>query len=102
MKPIITAQLEIAVLGTGSTSMSAHITEAVRAIEKSGVKYQLNPMGTTLEAASLDEIFRATGAAHEALAKKGINRVVSHITIDDRRDAPKDMEEKVESVKNKL
>lgn len=102
MKPIITAQLEIAVLGTGSTSMSAHITEAVKAIERSGVKYQLNPMGTTLEAASIDEIFRATEAAHNALAKKGINRVVSHITIDDRRDAPKDMEEKVESVKNKL
>ncbi len=102
MKPIITAQLEIVALGTGSTSMSAHISEAVKAIEKSGVKYQLNPMGTVLEAASLDDIFRATRSAHEALAKKGVNRVVTHITIDDRRDNPKGMAEKVEAVRSKL
>jgi len=102
MKQIITAQLEVVALGTGSTSMSAHISEAVKAIEKSGIKYQLNPMGTTLEGGSLDDIFRATKAAHEALIKKGINRVVTHITIDDRRDAPKGMEEKVEAVRSKL
>jgi len=40
-------------------------------------------------------------AAHEAVIKKGIKRVVMHITIDDRRDAPKSMEEKIESVKSK-
>ncbi|HEY9246099.1 MAG TPA: MTH1187 family thiamine-binding protein [Candidatus Methanoperedens sp.] len=102
MKPVITAQLEIVAVGTGNTSMSSHISDAVKAIEKSGVKYQLNPMGTTLEGSSLDDIFRATKAVHEILVKKGINRVVTHITIDDRRDAPKGMAEKVESVKSKL
>ncbi len=99
---IITAQLEIVALGTGSTSMSTHISDAVKAIEKSGVKYQLTPMGTVLEAPSIDDIFRAARAAHEALIKKGINRVVTHITIDDRRDAPKGMAEKIEAVKSKL
>ena len=34
MKPIITAELEIVALGTGSTSMSSHISEAVKALEK--------------------------------------------------------------------
>ncbi len=102
MKTIITAEFEIVALGTGSTSMSTHISDAVKAIEKTGVKYQITPMGTVLEAGSLEDIFRAMRSAHEALAKKGINRVVSHITIDDRRDSPKGMEEKVESVKRKL
>ncbi len=102
MKPVITAQLEIVAVGTGNTSMSSHISDAVKAIEKSGVKYQLNPMGTTLEGDSLDDIFRATKAVHETLVKKGINRVVTHITIDDRRDAPKGMAEKVEAVREKL
>ncbi len=102
MKPIVTAQLEIVALGTGSTSMSPHISEAVKAIQKSGIKYQLTPMGTVLEAPSLEDIFRATRSVHEALVKKGVNRVVTHITIDDRRDTPKGMEEKVEAVKSKL
>jgi len=41
-------------------------------------------------------------AAHEALVKKGIKRVVTHITIDDRRDRPKGMAEKIEAVRSKL
>jgi len=102
MKPIITAELEIVALGTGSTSMSSHISEAVKALEKSGIKYQLTPMGTVIEVSSIDEAFNAMRAAHEAVIKKGVKRVVMHITIDDRRDAPKGMEEKIESVKSKI
>ena len=41
-------------------------------------------------------------AAHEAVIKKGVKRVVMHLTIDDRRDAPKGMDEKIESVKSKI
>jgi uncharacterized protein (TIGR00106 family) len=102
MKSIITAEIEIVALGTEDTSMSSHISEAVKAIEKSGVKYQLTPMGTVIEVSSIDEAFSATKAAHEAVIKKGIKRVVTHITIDDRRDVPKGMKEKIESVKSKI
>jgi uncharacterized protein (TIGR00106 family) len=102
MKPVITAELEIVVLGTGSTSMSSHISEAVKAIEKSGVKYQLTPMGTVMEVSSIDEAFNAMRVAHEAVIKKGAKRVVTHLTIDDRRDTPKGMDEKIESVKSKI
>ncbi len=102
MKSIITAELEIVALGTGSTGMSAHISEAVKAIERAGVKYQLTPMGTVMEVSSLDEAFSAVKAAHEALVRKGIKRVVTHLTIDDRRDTPKGMSEKVEAVMSKL
>ncbi|SNQ59562.1 MTH1187 family thiamine-binding protein [Candidatus Methanoperedens nitratireducens] len=102
MKPIITAELEIVVLGTGNTSMSSYISEAVKAIEKSGVKYQLTPMGTVMEVSSIDEAFNAMRAAHEAVIKKGVKRVVTHLTIDDRKDAPKGMDEKIESVKSKI
>ena len=102
MKPIITAQLEIVALGTGSTSMSPHISEAIKAFDKSGVKYELTPMGTVIEVSSIDEVFKVAKSAHEALIKKGIKRVVTHITIDDRRDTPKSMAEKVEAVRSKL
>lgn len=102
MRSIITAELEIVALGTGSTGMSAHISEAVKAIERAGIKYQLTPMGTVMEVSSIDEVFSAVRAAHEALVRKGIKRVVTHLTIDDRRDNPKGMSEKVEAVKSKL
>ncbi len=102
MKSIITAELHIVALGTGSTSMSDHISEAVKAIERSGVKYQLTPMGTVIEVSSIDEAFGVIKDAHEALVKKGVKRVVTHLTIDDRRDSPKGMAEKVESVMSKL
>jgi len=102
MKSIITAELELVALGTGETGMSKHISEAIKAIEGTGVKYQLTPMGTVLEAGSIDEVFGAVKAAHDALVKKGIKRVVTHLTIDDRRDRPKGMAEKIASVQSKL
>jgi uncharacterized protein (TIGR00106 family) len=102
MKPIITAELEIVVLGTGNTSMSSHISEAVKALEKSGIKYQLTPMGTVIEVSSFDEALDAMRIAHDAVIRKGVKRVVTHLTIDDRRDAPKGMDEKIESVKSKI
>ena len=102
MKPIITAQLEIVALGTGNTSMSSYISEAVKAVEGSGIKYQLTPMGTVMEVSSIEDAFNAVKAAHDAVIEKGAKRVVTHITIDDRRDTPKSMEEKIESVRKKL
>lgn len=102
MRQIITAQLEIVALGTGSTSMSEHISEAVRAIEKAGIKYQLTPMGTVMEVSSIEDAFNIMKAAHEAIIKGGVKRVVTHLTIDDRRDSPKGLEERVESVRSKL
>lgn len=101
MKHIITAELEVVALGTGSTSMSRHVSDAVEAIENLGIKYQLTPMGTAIEVSSIDEVFNAVKAAHEALVKKGVKRVVTHLTIDDRRDAPKSMDEKIEAVRRK-
>jgi len=59
-------------------------------------------MGTVIEVSSIDEAFNAMRAAHEAVIKTGVKRVVMHLTIDDRRDAPKGMDEKIESVKSKI
>ncbi len=102
MKSLITVELEIVALGTGDTGMSRHIADAVKAINKLGVKYQLTPMGTVMEVASIDDAFSAVKAAHEVLVKSGVKRVVTHLTIDDRRDNPKGMTEKMEAVKRKL
>ncbi len=102
MKQTITAELELVVLGTGSTSMSKYVADAVRAIRDMGVNYHVTPMGTAIEADNLDTILKAVKTAHEAVLKSGANRVVTHVTIDDRKDKPKGMEEKTKSVEMKL
>jgi uncharacterized protein (TIGR00106 family) len=96
----VIAYFVIAPVGIKSTSMGSYVAEAVSAMnEVEGLKCELSPMGTVVEADSLEPIFEAVKAAHEALVAKGILRVESTLIIDDRRDKPRTMRDKVDSVK---
>lgn len=99
---MISAELTIIPVGTSGTSLSKYIAVAIAALDGTGIKYQLSGMGTLLEAETPDEIFNALKVAHEAVLKEGVNRVVTSVKIDDRRDREKTMEDKVQSVKEKL
>ena len=97
----VIAYFIIAPVGINSTSMGSYVAAAVAAInEIKGLKCELTPMGTVMEADRLEPIFEAVKAAHEALMGKGILRVESTLIIDDRRDKPRTMKDKVNSVKN--
>jgi uncharacterized protein (TIGR00106 family) len=90
-------------VGIKSTSMGSYVAAAVAAInEIKGLNCELTPMGTIMEANSLEPIFEAVKAAHEALMSKGILRVESTLIIDDRRDKPRTMKDKVNSVKKRM
>jgi uncharacterized protein (TIGR00106 family) len=96
----VIAYFVIAPVGLRSTSMGTYVAAAIIAIkEVKGLKCEITPMGTVLEAEKLEQIFEAVKAAHEALASKGILRVESTLIIDDRRDKPRTMKDKVNSVK---
>jgi uncharacterized protein (TIGR00106 family) len=99
---IITAQLQIVALGQSDDSQSRYISSAVRALDKKGVQYQVTPMGTDIEAESIDEIFDAYKAAHTAVMDMGVNRILTHVTIDHRLKGCKGLDEKVRSVQSKL
>lgn len=99
---IVTAELQISVVGGGDDSLSRYISSAVRALEKTDVKYQVTPMGTAIQAHSVDEIFEACKAAQKAVLDMGVNRVLTHITVDHRVKGCKDLDEKVQSVLTKL
>lgn len=87
--------------GTGSTSISPYVAEIHRVLEKSGLNYMLTPMSTIIEG-DLDEILTAIRAMQEALFNMGVGRVNTNIRIDDRRDKPVSMQQKLNSVKTKL
>lgn len=87
--------VSIAPLGTGSTSVSSYVSEAERVLERHPhLKVRLDPMFTNIEG-DLREIFEAIAEMHDALVAMGAQRLSTVIKIDDRRDHPHSMEEKI-------
>jgi uncharacterized protein (TIGR00106 family) len=65
------------------------------------VKYEITAMGTIVEG-DLDRILAVVRKMHEETFGEGVSRVVTTIKIDDRRDKPQGIREKVDSLKRKL
>lgn len=93
------ALLEISVvpLGTPTPSIGDYIADVVLACKKSKVKYKLTDMGTIIEGRPND-LFKLAQKLHETPFKRGIKRVVTTLSIDDRRDKRVKIEDKVNSV----
>jgi uncharacterized protein (TIGR00106 family) len=90
------AVVEISVipLGTKTPSVSKYVAEALKVLEKEGMKYELTSMGTIVEG-DLNKILDLVKKMHETVFDKEVQRVVTIIKIDDRRDKPLSMEGKV-------
>jgi uncharacterized protein (TIGR00106 family) len=98
---MIIADFSIIPIGHGKTSVGQYVAEAVNAIkEVKGLDYEVTPMGTIIGANDLETVFKAVKAAHEAMISKGISRVESNLRIDDRRDKPRTMDDKVDAIKH--
>jgi uncharacterized protein (TIGR00106 family) len=95
------AEVSIVPIGTGSVSVSEYVAGAVEELQKSGLSFQLTPMGTIIEG-SLEEVLAVIRKMHETPFAKGARRVYTTIKLDDRRDRPVHMNEKVQSVRKKL
>jgi len=93
--------LTIIPLGTGSTSVGGHVAEIQKALEKSGVSYTLTDMGTIVEGSCM-ELLALAGQLAEIPFAGGVSRVVTQISLDDRRDKAVKLGAKVESVAARL
>ena len=103
-----TIHAEISVIPIGirsqtTTSMSKEIAAAFDAIQKiKGLKTMLTPMGTQIESNNFANILQAIEVAHEVVRTAGAKRIMSTIRIDERLDKSISLEEKVESVMEKI
>ena len=96
----VIADFSIIPIGHGETSVGHYVAEAINAVKKvKDLDYEVTPMGTVLEASNLETVFEAVKAAHEAIIAKGVLRVESTLRIDDRRDKPRTMKDKVKAIK---
>lgn len=99
----VVAYFSIVPVGLESTSMGSYVADAIAAMNKvKGIICEITPMGTVMEADSLKVILKTVKTAHEAMAGKGILRIESTLLIDDRRDKPRNMQDKVSAVKKYL
>lgn len=98
---MIIVEFAVVPLGTGSTSLSDYVAEVCKEVRNSGVRYTVTPMGTIIEGEDLKELLEVVRKAHEAAIRAGAKRVLTAIRIDDRRDKPRKMEDKVEVLKEK-
>jgi uncharacterized protein (TIGR00106 family) len=88
-------------LGVGS-SVSKYVAAAEKVIvDRPGIKRQVGPMFTTLEG-DLDEVMKAIREMQEAVFATGVDRVLTTIKIDDRRDKKATMDAKLASLNAKI
>ena len=98
---MVVVEFSIIPLGVG-TSVSKFIAPALKEMKKRNIKCEVTPMCTIFEANSVKEALEVLAAAHEAVFKTGVNRIVTMIKIDDRRDKKISMKGKVESLLSHL
>jgi uncharacterized protein (TIGR00106 family) len=98
----MSALVEFAMFPTEKTqSKSAFVARVLDIVDRSGLPYQLTPMGTIIEAESVSEIFSVIEAAYAEL-QVDCSRVYSVIKIDYREGPVGRLEKKTASVEKKL
>jgi uncharacterized protein (TIGR00106 family) len=77
--------LTIIPLGTGSPSVGEFIADIQNALRTCGFPHEMHDMGTIVEGRT-EELLKLASQLAELPFQGGVNRVVTQISIDDRRD----------------
>jgi uncharacterized protein (TIGR00106 family) len=93
------ASFSIAPIGVGE-SLSAHVAGIIDIIDKSGLKYKMGAMQTTVEGPG-DKVFALIIECHRYMRTKA-KRVITHIAIDDREGTTDRLTGKVADVEKAL
>lgn len=98
MKEQVIAEIHVVPLGTANTSLSRYIAACInKAKQTQDISYQLTAMGTIIQG-PLGRILELAEKMHEVPFDMGAKRVLTTISIDDRRDKPATIESKVKAV----
>ena len=82
------------------SSVSAQVSKIIDAIDKSGVAYQLTPMGTVVETETMKEALAIIELAYEQLSN--CERVYSSLKLDIRKNTKNRLKTKIASVQKTL
>jgi len=94
--------LEFAMFPTDKgESVSIYVSRIIMFIDKTGVKYQLTPMGTIVETETFDEALAIVKGAYEVL-ENDCSRIYSSLKFDIRKNQDNRMMKKMESIESKM
>ena len=96
---MVLLEFSMSPLGKGE-SVSEFVSRSLDIIDKSGVPYRLNPMGTVLEG-EWDEVFAVVRQCYERM-KTDCNRISCSIKVDYRKGHSGRLVSKVASVEKTL
>jgi uncharacterized protein (TIGR00106 family) len=86
-------------IGIGS-SIGDRLAEVLKIVDSSGLPYKVNPMGTVVEG-EWNSVFGLIRKCHSAMLRHE-DRVLTTITIDDRKGKPNRIELKVKSIEKRI
>jgi len=96
---VMLVEFSIVPIGTGS-SIGDQLAEVLKIVDASGLPYKVNPMGTVVEG-EWNDVIGLVKKCHSAVMKTG-ERVVTTVSIDDRKGKPNRIDEKVKSVEKRI
>ena len=96
---MVLLEFSMSPLGKGE-SVSKYVSRSLDIVDKSGIAYRLNPMGTVLEG-EWDEVFAVVRKCYERM-KQDCNRVSCSIKVDYRKGHSGRLVSKVASVEKTL
>jgi len=98
----MSALVEFSMFPTEQTqSKSAFVARVLDIVDKSGLNYQLTPMGTIIEGETVEEVLAVINQAYQEL-QKDCGRIYSSIKIDWRDGDVGRLNNKIASVEEKL
>ena len=95
----VLVQFSVVPLGQGA-SVSPAVAKALRIVVESGIAYKATPMGAVLEG-EWDAVMTVVKQCHQEVLKSS-ERVLTSVSIDDRKGMDNRLEKKVASVEQKL
>jgi len=82
-------------------SVSQYVSEVIRMIRESGLKYRLTPMGTVIETGTMEEALEMLGKAHTLLDKES-RRIYCSAKFDIRKGGSGRLDGKIASIEGKI
>jgi len=96
---MVLLEFSMSPLGKGE-SVGKYVARSLDIIDKSGIPYQLNPMGTVLEG-EWDEVFAVVRRCYQRM-RQDCNRISCTIKVDFRKGHSGRLSSKVKSVERRL
>lgn len=89
--------ISVTPVGTDDPSFSKHVAKAVKRLKERGIKFQVTPTATVMQG-ELDQLMLAAMDIHRTCLDDDTQRVITSITIDERKDKKQDLDELVRTV----